>query len=159
MKKPILIRDGSAIVKIFETVNNGYPAWLVVYWDSTGKRQRVKRSDLEDAKEFATQKAREISGRKGGRLTDSEAAEYLECAEMVKDTGKTVLEAVRAGIKASVKTDWKGDSKTVAEVYHELLAAKKADGVSRSYLQGISSRIGRFKDHFSGPVQYLRGEE
>lgn len=120
---------------------------FVVNYREAGKRKRKffetrKEADAESALRAARFEA---AGKEGTELTALLRVMAKDCAERLKERGKTIADAtdfLLAHLKAIAK------SCTVTVLVSELLAAKEADGASKRYLQDLSWRLNRFAQDF-----------
>ncbi len=97
-------------------------------------------------------------------LTPDDRYLYFRVLEILKPTGETLEVAVSAYSKAKAKLGGRSleaavddylarypvdlPKRTAAEVLVELIAAKRADGLSGVYLKDLGFRIGKFAEHF-----------
>jgi integrase len=122
---------------------------FVVNYREAGKRKRSFFETKQQAESFAAFKNAEL--RKHG-IAGSEFSSRLremaqECAERLSAFGKTLTDATDffvAHLKAS-----KG-SITASELVPQLIADKKADGMSIRYVEDLRSRLPRFAKKFDG---------
>jgi integrase len=78
-------------------------------------------------------------------ISDALRVEAIECCELLQPYGKTLRDAAKfyaAHLKAVT------GSRKVREVVADLLAARRADGMSPRYLGDLRVRLGRFVDSF-----------
>src|SRR2546429_7385680 len=124
---------------------------FVVNYRETGKRKRSFFETKEQANAFCAFKNAELRkyGIEGSQFSSRLREEAGECVEKLSAYGKTLTEAVNffvAHLKASEK------SCNAAQLVDELVAAKKADGASKRYLEDLDSRLKRFAKDFDGQV-------
>lgn len=105
-KKPVLIRRGSATVKLY-TVNNRsggttYRQFVLAYRDADGTRRTRKFSDGEAARTEAELTASKLASGEGDvlTLTSAERAQYLRARQMVAGIGVPLLTAVEDYVAA-----------------------------------------------------------
>jgi integrase len=174
-KFPVLIKRGSCSVKIYEDRKPSGTYFRVVYHVG-GKRHRLHFNDLQVATNEAEAKASQLSrgdidalqlsGRDRlvygraleavkvyGLPLDAVALEYHEARKL---SGVSVVDAARfyarhhgVGIKR----------KSVADAVTEMIAAKKAGGVSELYLADLRYRLGAFKEAFHCDVNTLAPDD
>lgn len=171
-KFPILIKRGSSVVKIYRDAKPQGTYYRVVY-HLGGKRHRDNFPDLQKATKEAEDKASQLSrgnvdvlqltGRDrliygtaleavkefGVRL-DAAALEYREARKLL--AGVPLVDAARF-FKSHHASDLK--RKTVADAVDEMIAAKKADGVSELYLADLRYRLGAIKEGFRCDISAL----
>lgn len=171
--QPILVKVGNVQVKVyrFEREKHGIPYDQFLLADySTGKRRLIAFANERDARAEATRIASKLAKREGEvlTLTPADASAYRRAVEFVKPTGvaievasaqfaeahqklagRSLSEAVTYFIRHNPATL---PSKTVTEVFQELLAAKTADGASAVYLKDLDFRLGKFADAFQCPI-------
>lgn len=142
------MRQGKIRVKNYSDANRPHLKFVVNYREA-GKRKRRFFEAKEPAKTFAALKNIELH--RGG----VEHAEFPTALRVMAQTaveqltpfGKTIADAVKyyvAHLKASEK------SCTATQLVNELIAAKKADGLSASHLNDLRSRLKKFADKFDG---------
>ncbi len=122
---------------------------FVVNHRENGKRKRSFFETREQANAFAAFKNAELRkyGAAGSEFSSRLREEAAECVERLSAFGKTLTDATNflvAHLKAS-----KG-SITAAELVPQLIAAKKADGASKRYIEDLRSRLPRFAKKFDG---------
>ncbi|MEO7165926.1 MAG: hypothetical protein ABI016_02705, partial [Chthoniobacterales bacterium] len=122
---------------------------FVVNYREAGNRKRTFFETKEQATDFARLKNEELkrTGIEGASLPTKLRVEAKECAEQLREYGKTLRDATEffvQHLKASEK------SCTAAQLVAELLAAKKADGASQTHLADMRSRLNKFANKFDG---------
>ena len=147
-------------IKVCEYCDRNRPHWkFVVNYREAGKRKRTFFETEDAAKSFATFKNAEL--RRNG-IFHAEFPERLRimaqyAVERLRPFGKTIDDAVAhyvAHLKASEK------SCTAVQLVKELLAAKKADGVSERHLGDLRYRLSVFANTFDGkPVAMITRAE
>jgi len=125
--------------------------WLkfVVNYREAGKRKRKFFETKEQAESFAAFKNAELRkfGVEGAEFSSRLREEAAECVERLRAYGKTLTDATNflvAHLKASER------SITAAALVEQLIAAKKADGMSKRYIEDLRSRLPRFAKKFDG---------
>lgn len=160
--KPITVKEGSAVVKIYHTpvVSKGrkYPAYTVRYY-ADGKPQQKKFGALEGkdgARQHAEDAARRINDGSIRTLlmTERQRMEYFDAIDALK--GVPLAKAVSFYLSRSPEAF---SAKTTRKVYDELLVAKKQDGLSESWLRDLRLRLLRFVERFPEPLPELSGAE
>ena len=132
---------------------------FVVNYREAGKRKRRFFEAKEPASAFAAFKNAELkrNGVEGAEFPTSLRIMAQNAIEHLRPFGKTITDAVLhyvAHLKASEK------SCTVADLVAELVAAKKADGVSQRHLDDLRSRLNIFAEKFDGqPVATITSAE
>src|SRR5262249_51116042 len=83
----------------------------------------------------------------GVSFNERHRAEYLECAEALQPFGATIRDAVKFYLPhlSAMKR-----SCTAAQLVHQLLKIKEADGASERYLSDLRSRLNQFSEIFNG---------
>ena len=173
---PILIKQGSSIVKIFftpekvkdangkETIRKRY----TLAWYEGELRKRLTRSDLAEAKREAGIVAKDLNAGLGAvvQLNGSARDSYLRSVKKLEPlkidlmsaveqfvaaqaTGAPMVEACRYWVKQHLADL---PVKQVDEVYRELLKAKKQDECSERYIGDLKSRLGRFAGDIRMPI-------
>ena len=124
---------------------------FVVNYREAGKRKRSFFETEAQAKSFAAFKNADLakSGIEHSEFPTAIRVMAQNAVEQLRPFGKTIADAVGhyvAYLKASEK------SCTAAQLVNELIAAKKADGVSERHLQDIRSRLSVFAEKFNGQM-------
>jgi integrase len=124
---------------------------FVVNYREAGKRKRRFFEAKDPANAFAAFKNAELRkyGVEGAELSSRLRGEAAECVERLSAYGKTLTDATNflvAHLKASER------SITAAALVDQIIAAKKADGMSVRYIQDLRSRLPRFAKKFDGQM-------
>jgi integrase len=124
---------------------------FVVNYREAGKRKRKFFEAKEPASAFAAFKNAELRkfGVEGAEFSSRLRGEAAECVERLSAYGKTLTDATSffvAHLKASER------SITAAALVDQLIAAKKADGMSKRYIEDLRSRLPRFAKKFDGQM-------
>ncbi len=175
-RRTIKVKRGSAVVKIRPVRNGGYAQWVVDYW-LDGQRRQVKRSDLTEAREHAESVATRISNGDAAilSLTKEDAASLARARELLSPIGKPIevaaaeyaeaakllgsvplIDAARFYVKRNPANL---QLRQVAEVVDEMIAAKRADGLSEVYVKDLELRLGRFAEAFQKQIADVRGHD
>ena len=165
----MVVKRGHTVVKVYRTPSQGCESFTVVHYIGK-KRVRKTFSDLDLAVTEAETVANKLSAGELDVLTLSSqerlsyvravsalaptnippemaAIEFAEAVKLLK--GGSVLEAVRDYAKRHPSNR---PQRTVSQVVNELLAAKRADGVSAVYLKDLDGRLGRFARSFKTTI-------
>ena len=172
-RKPILVKAGSATVKIYRGKSRGYDLFTVVHY-AGGSRKRETFGDLADAKERARQVAHAIVNGRAAvlELTNADREGYVSALELLRPLGIPLHSAVEEYVAARSHLD--GESllsavkehsrrrhhvvdKRVPEIVEELLAAKQRDGLSDRYIQTLRSHLNRFASAFKTKIGSVAG--
>lgn len=169
--KPLSIRHGSVVVKIYSTPGPKYPCFTVAYSTSSG-RQRITRSSLNAARAEAERIAAQLaSGVCPLEMTPADQKEWLEAKALC---GGNVLEAVKIAARLAKecagadlgdminhwnRTRAKIDAKATGEILGEMLLSKRQDGLSKRHLEGLESTLTRFAKRFPGPLADVTGPQ
>jgi integrase len=169
MSKIIVIKRGSAVVKIYTGKCRGSPLHTISFYQA-GQRKRLTFANLAEAKKEARSIASKIdTGQQQAlKLTDKDRHVYTTAREVLAPTGKrleiaateyaeafkmlktgNLIEAVRFYNKHH-NTDI--PQKKIPEIFKELKEAKKADKVSKVYLSDLQYRLGHFSECFPGLI-------
>jgi integrase len=124
---------------------------FVVNHRENGKRKRSFFETREQANAFAVFKNAELRkyGIEGSEFSSRLREEAAECVERLSRRGKTLTDATDflvAHLNASER------SITAAALVEQLIAAKKADGASKRYVEDLRSRLPRFAREFGDQV-------
>jgi integrase len=166
--KPIIVKEGSVLVKIYPGKSRGYPFYTVAYY--IGRvRKRETFADLEKARLRAHQVA--VDTAKGRipslELTNSDRESYLRALSLLRPSGIPLSSAVEEFITARSLLDGESlvaavkehlqrrrniPARSVSSIVDELLAAKQDDGLSRRYVYALRSDLTRFAEAFQTNV-------
>ena len=173
---PLIIKNGSASVKIYRQLNRGKELFTLAYIGANG-RQRENYMDLEKAKREAH--ARAVSLAQGDlealRLTGRDKQLYVAACEALRPTGISLDVAAREFARAFeilggdaimdaarhyARTVQNGlPEMTVADAVQKLLAAKQGEGISTRYAKDIRLILGRFADAFRVQLKSITADE
>ena len=176
--EPIVVKAGSAVVKIYPILNRGRRLYTITHYPTTGQRVRQNFADLAVAKAEAYRLAASLQSgdiavlklsnqdhsayvhavakiRPTGRSLESAATEIAEAVKMLGNR-TSLVEAVRFYVKHHPTSLPK---KTVREVVEEMIAAKKADGMSARYVSDLESRLGRFARECPGLLSEMTSKD
>jgi integrase len=173
---PIIVKRGSCSVKIYRDRKPTGTYYRVCYHIG-GKRERLNFSDLDKAKLEAEAQASKLS--RGDvdamQITGKDRLVYGRALEAVRETGVSLdaaaLEYGEArkhldGIsiidaaKFYARHHGKGiKRKPVSEAVEEMIAAKRANGVSELYQADLRYRLGMFKAAFHCDVNALAPDD
>jgi integrase len=170
------IEKGSAVVKIYLTPHNGSDYFTVSYWLHK-KRKRQVFPTFEQAKEVATEKAKEIaSGDVGAvQLTNADSAAYARAIALLEPVGAP-LEFAASEYASAVKrlgtvslsqaVDYYLQRhpthlapKMVREVVDELFKVKRSEKLSERYLKQIEYDLNRFATRFQCRISHVMGTQ
>jgi integrase len=176
--KPIRRTSGNVVVKVYCSKRRKGDA---VYWQydvsdySSGKREFKSFADKAAAIEEADRIADRLSRREGEslNLTGADRHSYLRALELLKPTGlaleliaaqfaeafaklngRSLMEAVNFYVKRHPVSL---PSRTVKEVFDEMLAAKKNQGLSARYIEDLNNRLVRFVADFGCQISTVTG--
>ena len=124
---------------------------FVVNYREAGKRKRTFFETKQQADSFAAFKNAELkcNGAEHAEFPTALRVMAQHAVEQLKPFCRTIADAVKhyvAHLKATER------SCTATQLVEELLKAKEADGVSRSHLKDIRSRLGVFAEKFDGQM-------
>jgi len=122
---------------------------FVVGYREAGNRKRTFFETKEAASSFAAFKnaERQRNGIEHSEFPTPLRVMAQNALDLLKPFGKTIMDAAQhyaAHLKACER------SCTATQLVSELLAAKKADGVSKRHLRDIRIRLGKFAEAFNG---------
>ena len=172
--KPTTVKVGSAVVKIYRTINRGRVLHTVSYYSAGQPRQRLNFADLATAKTEAQKIATRISNGEVEvlKLRSHDRGVYLASVEALRDTGRsmdlaaqeyatafkilegrgTVVEAAEFFVKHRAPGVKPG---AVPELVEQFITAKKSDGVSTRYLEDCRARLRAFARDFAGTIDNI----
>jgi integrase len=173
---PIIVKRGSCAVKIYRDRKPTGTYYRVCYHIG-GKRERLNFSDLDRAKLEAEAQASKLS--RGDvdamQLTGKDRLVYGRALEAVRETGVSLDAAALEYGEASKHLDGVSlvdaakfyarhhgrgiKRKPVADAVDEMIAAKKANGVSELYLSDLRYRLGAVKAAFQCDVNALAPDD
>jgi hypothetical protein len=174
---PLLIKKGSATVKIYQVQNRDRKNYTVSYLTAVNGRVRRTFADLETAKREADNIALNLAhgDLQALKLTGREKQIYVDAEQAIARTGIPLNSAAHefarafdilghAGIveacryfKKHVETGL--PDVMVEEAVAKFAEAKKAEGVSGLYLRDIRRYLGRFKDHFNCNITTIGSDD
>jgi integrase len=174
---PLIIRKGSANVKIYEVKNRDRKNYTVSFLTAGKGRVRKTFADLELAKREANTVALSLAegDLEALKLTGREKQIYVEAEQVLARTGIPlhsvahefarafeilghggIVEACRY-FKKHVETGL--PDVTVGEAVAKFAEAKKAERVSRAYLRSIQTYLGRFANHFRCNIATIQPDD
>ena len=173
--KPVQIKKGSVIARIYPTPRDGYDAFTLVFYRD-GKRIRKVFPTLEQAKREGQSVVDALSRGEiaGSSLTGDQRASYRRAVDLLphgvslelaaaeyagakKMLGEApLLQAVTFFVEKSPKNIIR---KTVLEIFEEMYASKLQDGLSPVYLKDLNCRLGRFAKQFQMPLMNVQGKD
>ncbi len=174
--KPVRIKKGSVVASIYPTPRDGYDAYTLAFYRD-GKRVRKIFPTLEEAKREGQAAVDALSRGEIGAssLTGDQRASYRRAVDLLASSGVSLelaaaeyagakkmlgdvslIQAVTFYVEKSPKNIIK---KTVPEIFEELCASKRQDGLSEVYLKDLRVRLGRFARQFQMPLVNVQGKE
>ena len=173
---------GSVVIPIYRTrvqaKGRKYLAWTVAF-TAEGRRQRIVRASLEEAREIANEKATQLANGHIAAMgfSSQDAASYGRACELIGPTGKPLevaageyaewVAAMRpTGVSPAVAVaDYLRrhpvgtPDRTVPDLLKEMLVIKKADGASHRWLKDLENRLTRFAAAFAVPIRDVTASE
>ncbi len=171
-KKPgpaLVVKFGSASVPIYRLASGGRQRFAIAYYRD-GKRTRQVFNSLDAAKKEAQFVAQRIQGgmQHVTDLKPHERDHYAKAVELLGDLKLPLVAAVEDYVQArklaesesltSMATDYRKFFKpltrrvTVPDLVAELLAARKQDGASKTYVSQLKTILTRFAEAFPGEI-------
>jgi integrase len=114
--------------------------YMTVWYDSNGQRQRRSRATLKEADELAREVSAALREKVNGAMTLDDRQAYNLARDLVEPYGYTVLQAVREWERT--KAPYRG--KKTSEVISELIAAKRREQLSGSYVNRLDDDLKSF---------------
>jgi integrase len=167
-QKPIIVKVGNAVVKIYQGKSRGYNLFTVVHY-AGGQRKRETFAKLTDAKQRAGEVARAmLNGRLAVlELTNADRKGYVSALQLLEPLGIPLHSAIEEYVAARSHLD--GESllsavkehvarrrhvadRRVREIVDELLSAKERDGLSDRYIETLRSHLNRFASAFETKI-------
>jgi integrase len=164
-RKPILVKVGNAVVKIYSGKSRGYDLFTLVHY-AGGQRKRETFAKLEDAKRRAREVAHAmLNGRLSVlELTCADREGYVSALGLLEPLGIPLHSAVEEYVAArshlrdgesllSVVKEHATQRRDVVDkpagqAVEEFLLTKKRDGASARYLKSLRSDLRRFGEAF-----------
>ena len=166
------IKAGFAHVKIYSGVIKKRPCFTV-YWRIAEKPYRKVFLNFDKAESFAREQAERLAAGQASApaisVTEAQnfreaqrrlgpvevplhvvAGEYADIVRHLGDNG-TLRQAVEFFLHNAVRPDL---IRTVPQVVNEFLEAKKADGLSKVYIEDCTWRLRRFARDFQTPISH-----
>jgi integrase len=158
---PKVIRQGHTRATIYKTPYRGSDGYTVVWYEGEVRKRKLF-ADLGDAELHAQARVGQLSRGTAEvlRLEGAELLAYVRAREAVAEFGlaldtiafeyRDAKRLVRRRSLVDVADYFARQnllelpSKTVADVYSEMLKAKKAEGCSERYVQDLESRVSKF---------------
>ncbi len=173
---PLVIKRGSCSVKIYRDCKPTGTYYRVAY-NIGGKRERLNFADLDQAKLEAEAQASKLS--RGDvdamQLTGKDRLVYAQALEAVREHSVTLDAAAREYSEARRHLDGVSlvdaakfyarhhgrgiKRKPIPEAVDEMIATKKASGLSELYLSDLRYRLGAFKSAFHCDVNALAPDD
>ena len=168
-RKPILVKVGNAVVKIYSGKSRGYDLFTLVHY-AGGQRKRETFAKLEDAKRRAKEVAHAmLNGRLSVlELTSADREGYVSALGLLEPLGIPFHSAIEEYVAArshlrdgeSLLSAVKEHAarrrdvihKPVGEVVEEFLSTKKRDGASVRYLKSLRCDLKRFAKAFQTKI-------
>jgi integrase len=116
----------------------------------SGKRHRLRKTFASRAEAETFARLRKIErtnhGTAGLALSARLRGEALEASQLLAPYGVSILELARQYVQ---RMEQSARSETILKGWHLFLAAKKADGLRRRYLEDLRDRLRRFAESFA----------
>lgn len=177
---PIIIKSGPVSVKLYQTVNRGFPSFVLNWQTPTGRKGKTFR-DLNEAKAEAKKIAEDIASGQHARIdvSVSDVQIFTHAKRSLRDTGMTVAmaaeevrlaleqlkgqgtirQAVEFFVKNGVRT---GHSITVTDAVAKYLEEKDKEvarrELSTAYAANLTTRLKRFAKAFKINIHDVRKE-
>ena len=174
--KTIRIKRGGVTASIHPTPRDGYDAFTLVFYQD-GKRVRKIFPTLELARREGQAVVDSLSRGEiaASSLTGDQRASYLRAMNLLSPCGVSLelaaaeyagakkmlgevslLQAAAFFLEKSPKNIVK---KSVQEIFEEMYASKRSDGVSAIYLKDLAHRLDRFAKQFQMPLVNVQGKD
>ena len=163
---PMVVKQGSVVVKIYDVENKGRLSYTVSY-HADGKRRLKMFADFDEAYAEAKAKANTLSRGELDALDirSVDVRIYIHCVDMAKETGlpldllvKDAVEALKVlGGKASLleaareyakRNMHEVPSKLLPVAVDDMLKIKETDGTSDAYQKVLKVYLGQVKEKF-----------
>ena len=175
-KKPILVKVGGTTAKIYSGRSRGYLLYTLVYYLG-GRRVRRTFSNLTEARregELAVIKVE--SGQSGVlELRSNDRDSYVHAMQELQPLGVPLHSAISEFVAASRALSGRSileaakeyaarhmheiQPRRASEVFEEMMAAKKQDGLSQRYLLSLRSHLSRFVASFQTNIGSINARE
>ncbi len=165
-------KAGSVTVKIYRGQNRGQPMFTVA-WMVGERRFRRNFGDEKRAMRFAKTQAKELSAGRvdASCISTTEAAEYREAQRRLREKAPlhvaaseyanavdslgnagSLTQAVEFFLHNSIRPEM---TRTVSEVVEEFLVAKRANGLSETYINDATWRLRKFATDFQTSIAHV----
>ena len=174
---PVTVTMGSSVVRIYDTPDQGYQRYTLVYYETPGRRCRRTFANFEEAKRQATEVASKLAKGDLRRITlsdydgrlylhaqerlipigvplDRAIDQFVEANQMLK--GASLVEAARFYVQQNAD---ELETKLVGKVLEEFIADREKHQLSKPYLRDLRSRLGRFAESFKCPMASIQTSE
>ncbi len=152
-RKPIVVRNGLAVVKIYDTGH-----CVTLCWRDKRVRYRkvFAKSKLEEAKQEATRIVAMLAGSTAHLAqVSADHLRYLtHCETLAKQAGIPLLQAVESGI-AVHKANAALTPAKPSDLAEQMLKEKEQDGASQVYLKPLKFILRSFSDAFDSPIHEI----
>ncbi|MCE0483119.1 MAG: tyrosine-type recombinase/integrase [Methylacidiphilales bacterium] len=166
-KFPLEVKAGAVRVKIYNVSTPERERYTLAYYD--GPERKIRQfADFAEAHREAKDTADKLNAGRGAalELSGADRDSYLSAMRQLRPLDVPLNVAVAEYVKAkafnvpiveAVKTyaeshNAKLPDKSIAEVYQEMLAAKRRDGASEAYLHDLKTRLGAFSRDFKALI-------
>ncbi len=169
---PKVIKEGHTKAIIYKYANRDSVSYTVAWYEGESRKRKVF-ADLGDAELHAQARVGQLSNGTAQvlRLDGEELLAYVRAREAVKEFGlaldtmayeyRDAKRLVRGRSLVDVGSYYARQNlldlpkKTLADVYTEMIAAKRAEGCSERYTQDLESRVTKFVQAF--PTRMIYG--
>lgn len=138
--KVIEVRYGNALIRIYPRANG----MVAVAWREDGRQRRTTRADLEEAKEWARQKAKRMDQAVGGRWLPVARAERLEWLERLAG-GPEEVGRLLADVEAARRL--LGPAGRLEEAARWFLAHGPPVAGRRTLAEAVAAFVAEYEEH------------
>jgi integrase len=172
----MVVRVGQTKASIYKTPSHGHDSFTVV-WYVGANRMRKAFNELDAAILHANAMVTSLAQGESEilRLSGSDRLSFIRAREAVSEFGfsldtmaveyRDARRLLRGGSLLDAARYYAAHhlhdipSRTVTEVYAEMLKAKQQEGLSKCYLDDLESRLGKFAGDFQKQISAVTGAE
>jgi integrase len=155
-RKRIDVKEGNIVIPIYEFSDGRYCLDTML----GTRRTRITRASLDAAKMEAHRLIAQISSGRHDEplLSIAEVEDYRLAKQKLNGHGVSLLAAIEEWVESkSRKTNF--TPKTIPQIVEELLAKKKAEGISKRHFEDRRDRWNRFARDFTGRIDQVTAKE
>lgn len=129
--------------------------YMVVWYDTDGKRQRRSRATQKEAEALNDEVSKALKDKVDGAMTLDDRQAYNLARELVEPFGYTVLQAIREWEKSKAPSR----GKKTADIIVELIAAKRREQLSAPYVDRLEDDLKSFAKAVPGEIEKIQAPQ